>query len=198
MRRSKGCPIDVECISGGGNPTPSYEKVIKEIWTANMQITLTFIFSLLATKLVHDINIFHLLIPTLCLLSFCASTSYLTHEGLFSNRGCNPDLSPSIAKSLFDFHATHCMNLNINSGNLCKTGKNVASEWISVWSAALLMCSKTNTQHLQCENCREKVTCSEICYAYLYYCRCSLGCRQVFCRVSKPHVRLDKTTSSIC
>ena len=46
------CPTEIECISGGGNPTPSYEKVIKEIWTANMQITLTFIFSLLATKLV--------------------------------------------------------------------------------------------------------------------------------------------------
>ena len=28
--------------------------------------------------------------------------------------------------------------------------------------------------------------------ADLYYCHFSLGCHQVFCRVSKPHVRLDK------
>ena len=54
------------------------------------------------------------------------------------------------------------------------------------------MRSETNTQYPQCESCREKVTCSEICYSYLYYCRCSLGCLQVLCRVSKPHVRLDK------
>ena len=40
---AKECPTDIECISGGGNPNPNYEKVAKEIWSAIVWIELTFI-----------------------------------------------------------------------------------------------------------------------------------------------------------
>ena len=40
---AKECPTDIECISVVGNPNPNYEKVAKEIWTANVCIELIFI-----------------------------------------------------------------------------------------------------------------------------------------------------------
>ena len=41
---AKECPTDIECISGGWNPNPNYEKVAKEIWTADVWIELNLLF----------------------------------------------------------------------------------------------------------------------------------------------------------
>ena len=41
---AKECPTDIECISVVGNPNPNYEKVAKEIWTADVWIELNLLF----------------------------------------------------------------------------------------------------------------------------------------------------------